>query len=155
MISKLQFGLMAGVLALSLGAGMAFAAMSADEAIVARKACMKLGHGGVFGVAVPIFKGDKPFDAAALKAAFENEDKVCADWSKWWGPETKQGSAEQTHALPAIWEDPKSFDAAANAWYAADQALRKTTDLASFKAAFPADGAGCKGCHEKFRAPLQ
>ena len=29
------------------------------------------------------------------------------------------------------------------------------SDLASFKAGFPAVGDGCKGCHEKFRAPLQ
>ena len=155
MISKLHVGLLSGVLALSVGAGLAFAAMSADDAIKARKACMKIGHAGVMGAAVPIFKGEKPFDAEALKAAFDQEDKVCADWSKWWGADAKQGTTEQTHALPAIWDDPKGFDAAANAWYAADQALRKTTDLAAFKAAFPADGAGCKGCHEKFRAPLQ
>ena len=155
MFSKLQFGLMAGVLALSVSAGVAFAAMSADEAIVARKACMKMGHGGVMGAAVPMFKGEKPFDAAALKAAFDNEDKVCADWSKWWGADMQKGDKEVTHAKPEIWTDAKGFEAASGAWYNADQNLRKAADLASFKAAFPAVGQGCQGCHEKFRAPLQ
>ena len=144
-----------GVLAVSMGAGLAYAALSADEAITARRACMKMGHGGVLGVAVPMFKGDKPFDAAALKVAFDAEDKLCADWSMWWVPDLLKGDKVVTHAKAEIGTDPKGFDAAAGAWYQADQDLRKATDLASFKAAFPAVGKGCQGCHEKFRAPLQ
>jgi cytochrome c556 len=35
------------------------------------------------------------------------------------------------------------------------QALKATTDEAGFKAAFPAVGAGCQGCHEKFRRPKE
>jgi hypothetical protein len=48
MFSKLQFGLMAGALALSVGAGVAYAALSGDEAITARKGCMK-GRNGRYG----------------------------------------------------------------------------------------------------------
>ncbi len=155
MFSKLQFGLMAGVLALSVGTGMALAAMSADEAILGRRACMKIGHAGVMKVAVPVMKGEAKFDAAALKAAFDAEDAACKDWAMWWGPETQKGDKEKTNALPAIWTDPKGFEAAGGAWYNAELVLRKATDEASFKAAFPAVGDGCKGCHEKFRAPLQ
>ena len=155
MFSRLQFGLMAGVLALSVGAGVALAAMSADDAIKARRACMKVGHAGVMGVAVPMFKGEKPFDGAALKAVFDNEDKVCADWSMWWAPDLLKGDKEVTHAKAEIGTDPKGFDAAATAWYNADQNLRKVSDLAGLKAAFPAVGAGCQGCHEKFRAAMQ
>jgi cytochrome c556 len=155
MFSKLQYRVMAGMLALSVGAGVAYAAMSADDAIKARKACMKMGHAGVIKVAVPILKGEAKFDAATLKAAFDAEDATCKDWAMWWGPDTQKGDKEQTHALPAIWSDPKGFEAAGAAWYAADQKLRTATDDASFKAAFPAVGDGCKGCHEKFRASLQ
>jgi cytochrome c556 len=155
MFSKLQFGLMAGVLALSVSAGVAFAALSADDAIKGRRACMKMGHGGVLAVAVPMFKGEKPFDAAALKTAFDAEDAACKDWAMWWGPDTQKGDKETTHAKAEIWTDPKGFEAASGAWYAADQKLRAATDLASFKAAFPALGKGCQGCHEKFRAPLE
>ena len=155
MKTNFKFAVAVGLLTVSLGAGFAFAAMSADDAIKARKACMKLGHGGVLGVAIPMFKGDKPFDAAALKVAFDAEDKLCADWSMWWAPALLKGDKEETHAKAEIGTDPKGFDAAATAWYQAEQNLRKAADLDSFKSAFPAVGNGCKGCHEKFRAPLQ
>ena len=155
MKNNLKFAVAAGLLTLSLGAGFAFAAMSADDAIKGRKACMKLGHGGVMGVAVPIMKGEMPYDAAALKAAYDNEDKNCAHYDELFGADTKQGTTEKTNALPAIWTDPEGFKAAGGVWYAASQKLRATTDEASFKAAFPALGASCKGCHEKFRAALQ
>ncbi len=155
MFSKMQWGLMAGVLALSLGAGVALAAMSADDAIKARKACMKIGHGGVMGVAVPIMKGEKPFDAAALKVAFAAEDAACKDYASLWGVDTQKGDKETTHAKAEIWSDPKGFEAAGGDWYKADQAVRAATDEASFKVAFPALGKSCQSCHEKFRAPLQ
>jgi cytochrome c556 len=156
MFSRMQFGLMAGVLALSVGAGVALAAMSADEAIKARRACMKEGHGLVmFKTAVPMMKGEMPFDAAALKTAFEMEDKVCADWEKWWSADLLKGDKEQTHAKSEIATDAKGFNDAANAWYQADQNMRKATDLASLKAAIPAVGAGCKGCHDKFRTSME
>ena len=155
MFSRLQFGLMAGVLALSVGTGVALAAMSADDAIKARKACMKMGHGGVMGVAVPIMKGEKPFDAAALKTAYDAEDAACKDYSSLWGVDTQKGDKEMTHAKAEIWSDPKGFEAAGGAWYQAAQAVRATTDEASFKAAFPALGKSCQSCHEKFRAPLE
>jgi cytochrome c556 len=136
-----------------VGAGVAFAAMSADETIKARKACMKEGHGAVMKVAVPIMKGEQPFDAAALKVAYDAEDKACADWDAFWSPDAKTGDKEKTNALPAIWENPDGFKAAGGKWYEAAQKLRATTDDAGFKAAFPAVGEGCKGCHEKFRKP--
>ena len=155
MFSKLQFGLIAGVLTLAIGSGVAVAAMSADEAIKARKACMKIGHGGVMKVAVPVMKGEAKFDAAAMKAAFDAQDAACKDYGMLWDADTQKGVKEETHAKPEIWTDPKGFEAAGAAWYKADQALRAATDEASFKAAFPALGDTCKNCHEKFRLPLQ
>ncbi|MBG1232786.1 c-type cytochrome [Aestuariivirga litoralis] len=150
-MSKLKVGLIAGILALTVGAGVSLAAMSADDAIKGRQACMKQGHGGVMKVAVPIMKGEAPFDAAALKAAYDGEDAACKDWDAFWAPGTEKGTVE-THALPAIWTDKEGFAAAGKAWYDAATKLRAATDEASFKAAFPAVGAACKGCHEKFRA---
>jgi cytochrome c556 len=139
------------VLALAMSAGFAMAG-PADDAIKARQGCMK-GHGGVMAVAVPIMKGEKPFDAAALKTAYDAEGAACADWAKWWGADTQKGETVETFAKPEIWTDPKGFEAAGGAWYAAAQKMWAATDEASFKAAFPAVGEGCKGCHEKFRRP--
>ena len=156
MIPKLKFAVVAGVLALSLGAGIAYAAMSADDAIKARKACMKDGHGLVFyKTAGRMAKGSIPFDAAALKAAFEVEDKLCADWDKWWSADLLKGDKEQTHAKAEIGTDPKGFADAAGVWWNADQKMRAATDLVSLKAAIPAVSAGCNGCHDKFRTPME
>lgn len=155
MKTNFKFAVAAGLLTVSMGAGFAFAAMTADEAIKQRKLCMKSGHGGVLGVVVPIVKGEKPFDAAALKAAYDNEDKQCANYDALFAPDTQKGATEQTHALPAIWTDNAGFKAAGGVWYAAAQKLRASTDLAGLKATLPALGDSCKGCHEKFRAPLE
>jgi len=156
MITKLKFGIVAGVLALSVGAGVAFAAMSADDAIKARKACMKDGHGFVFyKTAGRMAKGNDPFDLAALKAAFETEDKLCADWDKWWSADVLKGDKEQTHAKAEIATDAKGFNDASAAWYQADQKMRAVTDLEGLKVAVKAVNAGCNGCHDKFRTPMQ
>jgi cytochrome c556 len=149
-MSKLKVGLTAGILALTVGVGVAWSAMSADDAIKARQACMKMGHGGVMKIAVPMAKGEKPFDAAALKAAYDAEDAACKDWDSFWAPDTQKGTVK-TEALPAIWTDKAGFDAAAKNWYDAAMKLRAATDDASFKAAFPAVGKACGDCHKKYR----
>jgi cytochrome c556 len=141
------------VAAALLGAGAVAAyAGAADDAIKGRQGCMK-SHGGLMGVAVPMIKGEKPFDKAALDAAYAADGAACADWAKWWGADTQKGETVETFAKPEIWTDAKGFEAAGGEFYNAYVALTKATDDASFKAAFPAVGAGCKGCHDKFRRP--
>ena len=152
-MSKKWFGVMGGFLALSLGAGVAYAALSGDDAITARKTCMK-AHGAGLGVMVPVIKGEKPYDTATIAVALGKMGAACANWAEFWPKDSMTSTTQKTHALEAIWTDPKGFDAAANAYYSAEQALLATKDEASFKAAFPALGKGCAGCHEKFRAPL-
>jgi cytochrome c556 len=127
---------------------------AADDAIKGRQACMK-SHGAMMGVAVPILKGEKPFDKAALDAAFAADGKACADWAKWWGPDTQKGETAETWAKPEIWTDAAGFEKAGGDFYNAYVTLTKATDDASFKAAFPAVGGGCKNCHEKFRKPKE
>lgn len=144
------------ILAAAFGAVLATGAMAgpADDAIKGRQGCMK-SHGAMMGVAVPMIKGEKPFDAAALKAATDADAAACADWSKWWGADTQKGETLETWAKPEVWSDAAGFEKAGGDFYNAYVALTKATDDASFKAAFPAVGAGCKGCHEKFRRPKE
>ena len=59
--------------------------------------------------------------------------------------------ATATGAKAEIWSDAAGFTAAWKDLDTAVAALSASTDEASFKAAFPALGAACKGCHEKFR----
>lgn len=143
--------LAAVTLGLGLYSGLAIAG-PADDAIKGRIGCMK-ASGGVMGVAVPMLKGEKPFDKAALDVAYAAHDAACADWAKWWGADTQKGETLKTRAKPEIWTDAAGFEKAGGDFYNAYVALTKATDEASFKAAFPAVGAGCQGCHEKFRGP--
>jgi cytochrome c556 len=152
MVSKISVGLFtAAVLAL----GLSSAAMAdAKASIEARQACMK-ANGGMMKVMVPIIKGQKAYDKAAIDAAIANSQKACAGWSGFWGEDTKPGTdagkAAKTEAKDEIWSDPAGFEAAGKAYVTAESAVLASTDEASFKAAFPALGKACQGCHEKFR----
>jgi len=152
MVSKTVVGYFtAGLLCL----GFASAAMAdAKATIEARQACMK-ANGGMMKVMVPVIKGQKAYDKAAIDEAIGNAEKACAGWSGFWSedtkPDTDAGKAAKTEAKLEIWSDSKGFEAAGGAYVTALTAVKASTDEASFKAAFPALGKSCQGCHEKFR----
>ncbi len=137
-----------------LTASSTLAFSAADDAIKARQACMK-ANGGIMGVAVPVMKAEKPYDAAALQDAIGKMEAACGSWATFWGADTQKGETAETWAKAEIWTDAAGFETAGGASYTAMQALKASTDEASFKAAFPAVGAGCKGCHDKFRRPKE
>ena len=139
---------------LMLGACVSSAYASADDAIKGRQGCMK-ASGKMMGELAAMFKGEKPYDAGAVKASLAAHDAACADWAKWWGEDTKKGETVETWAKPEIWSDPEGFKAAGEAFYGKYVALAQSKDEASFKAAFQEVGNGCKGCHEKFRRPKE
>lgn len=152
MVSKISVGLFtAAVLVL----GLSPAAMAdAKASIEARQACMK-ANGAMMKVMVPVIKGQKPYDKAAIDAAIAASQKACGGWADWWGEDTKPGTdagnAAKTEAKAEIWSDAAGFEAAGKAYVTAEAAVLATTDEASFKAAFPALGKSCQSCHEKFR----
>jgi cytochrome c556 len=147
---KMIYAAAAAALALCLGTGFAYAA--ADDAIKGRQGCMK-AQGKMMGVLAPMFKGEQPYDKATVDAAIVAHDAACAGWDDWWGPDSQKGETVETWATPEIWTDPAGFTAVGNAFYAKFIAVKDSTDEASFKAAFPALGQACGGCHEKFRRP--
>ena len=133
--------------------GFASAAMAEMGPVEARQACMK-ANGKMMGVMVPMMKGEAAFDKAAIDAALAAEAEACAGWANWWGEDTKPGvSKVETYAKEEIWTDKAGFEAAGMAYVKANEAVKAAMDEASFKAAFPALGASCQGCHEKFRRP--
>jgi cytochrome c556 len=147
---KMIYTVAAAALALCLGTGFAYAA--ADDAIKGRQGCMK-AQGKMMGVLAPMFKGEQPYDKATVDAAIVAHDAACAGWADWWGPDSQKGETVETWAKPEIWTDPAGFTAVGDAFYAKFIAVKDSTDEASFKAAFPALGQACGGCHEKFRRP--
>jgi cytochrome c556 len=151
MFSKITLSLLTAAALTVVSATFVFA--GGDDAIKARQACMKANGAGM-GVMVPIIKGEKPYDAGAVAGALDAMGKACADWNNFWPADSMTSTTLKTHALEAIWKDPKAFEAAGGDYYNAEQALLATKDEASFKAAFPALGKGCGGCHEKFRGAM-
>jgi cytochrome c556 len=144
--------LTAGALVVGLGVTLAFAA--ADDQIKARQAEMK-ANGKAMGAFVGIVKGETPYDAAVVKAnidAMLAAEKAAMD-AHAWDADSQKGETVETFAKPEAWSDAKGFEAAYGALVKARDALAATTDEASFKAAFPALGEACKGCHEKYRRP--
>jgi cytochrome c556 len=143
-------------LAALLCAGFAAAALAgpADDLVKERQACMK-AQGAAMGTFVPIMKGEKPFDAAVHKATFDTMGKACANWEKFFSADSQKPESVESWAKPEIWTDTKGFADVSGKAYAASEALKVVTDEAGFKAAFPAFGGGCKGCHEVFRKPKE
>jgi cytochrome c556 len=140
--------------ALCLGLASVALAGPIDDKIKERQTCMK-AQGASMGVFVPIMKGEKPYDAATVKTALDAMEAACKGWDAFWGPETAKGETLETWAKPEIWSDAKGFEETNKAGKDAHMALKAATDEASFKAAFAGFGAGCKGCHEKFRRPKE
>ena len=94
MVSKTLLGLVtAGVMAIGLSS---MAMADAKASIEARQACMK-ANGAMIKVMVPMLKGQKPYDKAAIDAAIAKDQKACGGWADWWGadtmPDTPAGKA--------------------------------------------------------------
>jgi cytochrome c556 len=130
----------------------AFAA--ADDIIKERQTCMK-AQGAIFGVAVPMVKGEKPYDNAALQEVLAKSEAACTNWNSFWTAAAFEGATIKHYAKPDVLTDTATLEKVSGAAYGAMQALKASADATSFKAAFPAVGAGCKGCHDVFRLPKE
>jgi cytochrome c556 len=99
-----------------------------------------------------MFKGEAPYDAAKVKKDADLIVKNLGRMGTLFPPGSDKGPPG-TSAKPEIWTDPEGFKAAGEAAYEAAKAIADSTDETSFKAAVPALGKACGGCHEKFRSP--
>lgn len=115
-------------------------------AIAERKKLMKQNSQHTKAVSAMV-KGDAPFDAAAVNAAFTQWSATAAALPKLFPDDSKSGD---TRALPKIWEDKKGFDAQIAALAKAASARPK--DAEALKVAFPAVSKVCGDCHEGYRA---
>src|SRR5262245_6576539 len=136
----------AAALLAGLGAALAFAGPIED-----RQQLMKM-NGKSIGALAAMMKGEAPYDAAAVK---KNAETIAEDLEKFPTllPEDSKEGPPETYAKPEIWTDMEGFKAAADTAYKAAEAVAATTDEAGFKAAMPALGEACGGCHKKFRRP--
>lgn len=146
---RLNLRLAAIALGLTFAATGAFA--QAPE-IAKRQADMK-AVGGAVGQIAPVIRNERPWDGAAVAQLARTVATSLTDAKS----QFPAGStADNSRALPAIWEKKAEFDGAM------DRAIGVATNLAQlaaanneagFRAAFPQLGQACGACHTPFRRP--
>jgi cytochrome c556 len=126
-------------------------AIAQSDPVSQRKALMK-GNGQHAAALGKMVRGEDPFDAAKVTAAFAQWTETAQKLPTLFPEPPKAG--EDTRALPKIWEDKSDFNAkiAAFAAVVADNKDKAKT-LDELKVAMPLVGKGCGNCHELYRRP--
>jgi cytochrome c556 len=138
----------AGALLLSAGA-----VIAQQDSVKNAQDAMKANGKNLGAVLSPMFKGDKPYDQAAVDAALAQLDDTAKKLPTLFPASVKDAKWEGDFSpSPKIWEDKAGFDAkVASFAKVVTEAKAKVKDLDSLKATFPAIGKECGGCHETFR----
>jgi len=140
------------ILAAAMVAGMAFgSAVAADDGTHEMREGMMKKIGGAAGALAGIAKGDKPYDAAAVKTALT----TIAETAKVFPDQFKPGTEKSPDKLasPKIWENMADFQARA-AKLSSDAQVALATlpaDPAAVGAALKTIGGNCGGCHQAYR----
>jgi len=136
------------LVAMALATSVVLAASPIEE----RQAAMK-AVGKATGELAKIAKGETKFDDATVKENAQTiHDKLIS--VKTLFPEGSE-TGFKTHALPAIWTDRATFEAALKRAQEASLAMTQVTTEQDFMPALNTLGGACKNCHEKFRKPLE
>jgi len=139
------------VLGVCLTAG---AVIGQTDPIAARKALMKENNNNARAV-VQMMREQKPFDAAAVEAAFKQWADTAQKLPGLFPDDSKTGG--ETRATPKIWQNKKDFDekSADFGKAVADNHAKAVASLDGLKAAIPVIGKACDNCHEDYRVPKQ
>src|SRR3954466_14603754 len=138
----------AGTLLLGVGA-----VLAQQDPVKGVQDTMKGNGKNLGGVLAPMFKGEKPYDQAAVDAALTQLDDTAKKLPTLFPASVKDAKWEGDYSpSPKIWEDKAGFDAKiASFAKAVTDAKASVKDLDTLKAAFPAVGKSCGGCHETYR----
>ena len=121
------------------------------DPIATRKSLMKENNRHAKAVNAMV-RGENPFDAAAVNAAFNQWSETASQLPKLFPDNAKEGG--NTRAKGAIWENRKDFDAKIGAFTKAVAAGKdKSGSLEAVKASLPAVNDACNNCHDLYRAP--
>lgn len=95
-------------------------------------------------------------DRAKVQAAAATINDLAPKVAGWFPAGSGPDVVPKTEALPAIWEKPAEFSAAAQKFVDEAALFNRTamaTDGPALAAGAKALGGACKGCHEQFRKP--
>ena len=139
------------VLAVALSAG---TAMAQSDPVTTRENLMNQNNDHAKAV-VSMMRGQAPFDAAAVDAAFKQWADTAQKLPGLFPENSKTGG--DNRASPKIWLNKKDFDAKAAAFA---KAVAETHDkakssLEGLRAAIPVVGKACDNCHEDYRLSKQ
>jgi cytochrome c556 len=127
------------------------AAFAQSDPIAQRKALMK-GNGQNAAAASKMVRGEEPFDAPKVAAAFAHWTETAQKLPSLFPEPPKP--AEDTRALPKIWENKSDFEAKIAAFgKAVADNKDKAKTLDELKVAMPVISKACGDCHEPYRRP--
>jgi cytochrome c556 len=135
------------VLALVIGAG---AALAQSDPVKTREKLMKDNNDHA-KVVVQMVKGQAPFDAKKVEAAFDQWADTAKQLPNLFPPGSEHGG--DNRASPKIWQDMADFKAkiADFAKVVADNRAKAVGSLDGLKTAVKAVGDSCGDCHEDYR----
>jgi len=139
------------VLAVGLTIG---AAVAQQDPITMRENLMKQNNDHAKAV-VQMMRGQAPFDAAAVDAAFKQWADTAPKLPDLFPENSKTGG--DNRASPKIWVNKKDFDekAAAFAKSVAEDHDNAKSSIEGLRAAIPVVGKVCDDCHKEYRLSKQ
>lgn len=145
MISKRA--LAAAVLA---GAVAATSVLAQSDPIATRMGLMKGNNDNARNV-LQMIRGQQPFDAAKVDAAFAQWAETAQKLPAQFPPDSKTG--QKTRAAPAIWDNKQDFDTKAAAFgkAVAENRAKARQSLDALKIAFTPVNDACDNCHKNYR----
>ena len=137
----------AGILLLSVGA------VVAQQEVANQTQTTMKATGRAMGGLAPMMKGEKPYDQATVNTSLTQLEETAKKLPAMFPDSIKGVKIEgDYHASPKVWEDKAGFAARIDSFAKAVAEVKgKIKDLDSLKAAVPAIGKECSGCHETFR----
>lgn len=134
-------------MAVALGAS---AVIAQSDPIAARMALMK-GNNDNAKIVVAMIRGQAPFDAAKVDAAFAQWADTAQKLPGLFPDNSKTG--QKTRAAPKIWETKADFDAKSAAFgkAVAENRDKAKASVDGLKVAIGAVGKACDNCHEDYR----
>jgi cytochrome c556 len=125
----------------------------AQQDLVNQAQTQMKGNGKNAGALAAMVKGEKPYDQATVDTAMTQFEDTIKKFPTLFPDSIKGMKAEGDYSASAkVWEDKPGFDAhIATFAKAVTDAKASVKDLDTLKAAMPAIGKSCGGCHETYR----
>ena len=139
------------IIALMIGSIAATGAAIAQDGPIKKRQELMKKNGDAAKLISAMFKGEKPYDAAAAADAIKGIGAVMDEFITLF-PEGS--TSKDSDALPEIWKNKADFDG----WAAQVKedtpktAAAAAGGVASLQPAFAEFAKSCRGCHEKYRA---